>query len=352
MKKGLLILATVALTLTAAAQTTAERRTVLEEFSTAQCQYCPLGVEYIKAGLTERPDVIWIVHHAGFLTDNITVPASSALTYLYVGGSYAPAFMLDRTIPSHPEDPGSPVMGIVDSADLVAYIDEINALPCHTTVQMLDVAFNPADRRLTGRVEGCVSDVFDPEWTLLSVYIVEDSIVLPQASPSGMINNYVHMHAVHGALTEKNGSALDFADDGSFTFPFDVILPSNIVPEHSHLVALVHEFSRGNRAANRVLNATTMETTFTGKPLLGIADHKTGHTELAVFPNPACDYVDVVCNKPIHRITLTDMAGRRPIDKEAHSEAWRVDIRQLSAGVYTLTVVTGHGITSKRIIKK
>ncbi|MBR1550387.1 MAG: T9SS type A sorting domain-containing protein [Bacteroidales bacterium] len=357
MKRLTLILATVALSLATAAQTTIQRRTILEEFSTAQCQYCPLGVEYIKAGLSDRPDVIWIVHHAGFLTDNITVPASSALTYLYVGGSYAPAFMLDRTIPSNPEDPASPVMGVVDSADLVAYIDEINALPCYTTIQLRDVIYDPTERRLTGRAEGCINGQFDPEWTLLSIYIVEDSIRLPQASPNGMINNYIHMHAVHGALTEKNGSTLDFADDGSFSFVFDNILPSSIVPEHSHLVALVHEYSRGNRAANRVLNATTMETTFTGSPLLGIGDTpvhnpRTSSLALHTYPNPADEQVDIVSDSPMHRIILSDMAGRRLIDMKAEGNTWRLAIRQLASGVYTLAVVTDQGIATQKIIKK
>ena len=78
------------------------RNVLIEEFTTEKCQYCPQAAKGLSSFLTTYPDLASRVavacHHAGYGTDWLTIPASSAYCWFYnEGGSvYAPAFMYDR----------------------------------------------------------------------------------------------------------------------------------------------------------------------------------------------------------------------------------------------------------------
>lgn len=72
------------------------KNVVLEEFTTAQCQYCPMGATTVDVIDQAYSRVIPIGVHAGFGTDAMTTTDHSDLYAALGGGSGAPAVMIDR----------------------------------------------------------------------------------------------------------------------------------------------------------------------------------------------------------------------------------------------------------------
>ena len=67
---------------------------LLEEFSTAQCGFCPDG-DIVAAQLVQKyPHLIWVTHHAGFGTDSMTALGSNTIANAFTTG--APMACIDR----------------------------------------------------------------------------------------------------------------------------------------------------------------------------------------------------------------------------------------------------------------
>ena len=334
----------------AAAQPQVQRRSVLEEFSTALCQYCPEGYQIIKKAVDSHPGTIWLVHHAGFMTDDITITASEQLTFLYAANAFAPAYMVDRTIPQVTYNDYSPVWGVDDSARVAGHLDEMAAKPCFTTVDIGEVAYDVATRTVSATVSGRVYEAFDTAITRLSLFLVEDSIVMPQASTTGTISNYLHMHAVRGCATDPTGTPLAFAPDGSYSFPVRYTLPPAAVASHCRLVALVHYYKATNLTKNIVLNAAATEG-YLCSHTAGIAAGAEQTVEMTVSPNPATDHATIVADSPIRSIAVTDIRGRRRVCATAQGEsAYTLDTRGWPSGVYILRLTTDAGPATRKLM--
>ena len=76
--------------------TTVSREVLLEEFTTAPCQFCPDGAVVVEQILASNPAVIAVGEHACFGTDAMTIPEDS--TYCSAFGSGAPTACIDRVL--------------------------------------------------------------------------------------------------------------------------------------------------------------------------------------------------------------------------------------------------------------
>lgn len=335
---------------TLTAQTTVVRTSVLEEFSTALCQYCPNGYQIIKKAIDSHPGTLWIVHHAGFMTDDITIAASERLTFLYASTAFAPAYMVDRTIPEETYHDYSPVWGVDDSARVAGHLDEMAAKPCFTTVEISGVNYDAATHAVSATVSGRIMHQFDTAITRLSLYLVEDSIVMPQASTTGTINDYIHMHAVRGSATDVFGVPLTFAPDGSYSYTINYTLPSVAVASHCRLVALIHYFKSNNLTKNNVLNAAATEG-YLCNHTAGIDEDPNLGSQFTVSPNPASSRVIVNADRPIRCITVIDTYGRCQLrDTQCGSPVYSINCSSWPAGIYLIRLTTEQGTTTRKMI--
>ena len=347
-KKITTLFASFLLAMGVSAQT--QRTSVLEEFSTAYCQYCPEGYKIIKKAIDSHPGTLWLVHHAGFMTDAITIPASERLTFLYGTNAFAPAYMIDRTVPSETYTAYSPVWAVDDSARIASQLDEMAAVPCFTSVAIGDLHYDAATRNVTATISGRMTQPFDTNITRLTVYLVEDSIVLAQASTTGTIDDYVHMHAVRDCVTDIFGEPLSFLPDGTFRYEVNYTVPAKAVASHCRLVALVHYFKATNLTLNAVLNATATDTYLTTHTA-GI-DNSPNLAAFTVYPNPASDYVMIHAAQTIRRIVVSDMVGRQvaayPVPD--NSNEYLLDTRSFAPGLYLVTVSGDKGTSTQKVV--
>lgn len=73
---------------------------------------------------------------------------------------------------------------------------------------------------------------------------------------------------------------------------------------------------------------------------------------VTVYPNPAATRVLVSVSEPVREAVLTDLKGCRLRSYQLHEGENILSIEDLYAGVYILTMQTGEGITTARIVKQ
>lgn len=71
-----------------------------------------------------------------------------------------------------------------------------------------------------------------------------------------------------------------------------------------------------------------------------------------LFPNPASEYVFVDYKKDNYVIEISDAAGKIVLTQKATTAHQRIDLHELSHGVYFIRLVDGEGVTVRRIVKE
>lgn len=71
---------------------------------------------------------------------------------------------------------------------------------------------------------------------------------------------------------------------------------------------------------------------------------------LQVFPNPATEYLHVVSDRTIDQVVLVDAEGRVVLEQPVNKSSTRLQVSNLSQGVYLLRIVAGKDITSKQVL--
>jgi hypothetical protein len=74
------------------------RKFLLEHFTSANCNECPMGMKYIVEYLDKQTTpYIWVSHHAVYGTDEYTIPASNAIAKNYLGINTVPSVVFNRS---------------------------------------------------------------------------------------------------------------------------------------------------------------------------------------------------------------------------------------------------------------
>lgn len=190
------------------------KRVLIEEFSTERCTYCPRAAASLHQLLSESEfdgNILAIVHHVGFSTDWLTIPASNNYLWFYNGGAgstYAPAFMFDR----YSFDNSSPVSNGTDEySSIKQRVSERLSTTPMTALEAIAV-FDPATSRLNIHVEGERIECY--EGNRLTVCVIENNITAKHQA--GVTEEFIHQHVARD-INEIWGAEIDWADD-EFTY--------------------------------------------------------------------------------------------------------------------------------------
>lgn len=246
------------------------RSVLLEHFSTMACSNCPTAHKTIDDALRFRNDVIHVIHHAGFRTDDLTIPASESYLWFYSDGAgsgslYAPGAMLDRTNMSAygATDDSKSTPGPVFSpqrATLGDLIDKRLSTPALLTVGIAN-NYDPATRKLGVKVSGLIPNgsadrlnVSDPRLTIM---LTEDGVPGTQAGVSEPLDGpYIHDCALRCVLTDNiwgDPVTFDGANYQSKEYTFEI--PADWDADQLRIVAFVSDFSQKSTNNCEVLNA-------------------------------------------------------------------------------------------------
>ena len=168
MKRSIIILLLLAgLKMSAETPTFFPRKFLLEHFTSANCNQCPMGMKYIVEYLDKQSTpYIWVSHHAVYGTDEYTIPASNAIAMNYLGMNQVPRVVFNRT-----EQDG---LMVIDAWDIEKLVVKDDTLAEASVV--IEHQFDAATRRLDVTVSGQVANPDRKEY-LLSILIKENGLV-------------------------------------------------------------------------------------------------------------------------------------------------------------------------------
>jgi hypothetical protein len=84
--------------------------------------------------------------------------------------------------------------------------------------------------------------------------------------------------------------------------------------------------------------------------ITGIADDLNLTT--SIFPNPATDFLTITSEHTLRKVNIINQAGQIIKSDRIDERAYRLDVRNLQAGLYILMIETVDGSSSERIVIK
>ncbi len=225
-------------------KTSYPHKILLEQFTTINCVNCPYGGKVLTTAISERDDVVWVAHHVGYGTDELTI--SESRDYLNFGVSGAPAAMVDRTKIPAATDTNYPPFGIgysntIAGAKIVtSYMDYCAAIPAFVSVS-IENEYDPQTRQLSITVNGernAIFNTFYPKANI-SVFLTENGI-LAKTAQSGANKNYVHNHVLRAILTETFGSNIEW-ENNKFTYTTTTTLDEAWIAGRMNVIAIVNK---------------------------------------------------------------------------------------------------------------
>lgn len=229
------------------------RTFLMEHFTTAQCGACPNGMNALRRFFedTTQP-YVWISHHAGFGTDEYTIPENTQMARL-LGVNSAPSIVHNREIQSHGFNfnPGY-LPDMISNDDTLA---EASINIQHT--------FNTATSQLDINVSGQVEVDMDTK-LLLTVLIKESGMVGKQADfvyawqQEGW-KEYMHVRAVRDVITHHFGDTV-YVYDKQYSHALSYTIDQEWLPENCCIVAYLTPINKApiiNATQTPLVEATT-----------------------------------------------------------------------------------------------
>ena len=232
MKRSITILLLLAvIKMSAETPTFFPRKFLLEHFTSANCNQCPMGMKYIVDYLDQQTTpYIWLSHHAVYGTDEYTIPESNAIALNYLGMNSVPSVVFNRT-----KQGGLLVLGAWNIENLVVQDDTV----AEASV-VIDHTYNAATRRLDITVSGQVANP-DRDAYLLSILIKENRLVGEQEDAycswkSAKWQEYMHPRVVRDLVSSTFGDTVKVANQ-SYQYTTSYQLDQAWVPENCCIVA-------------------------------------------------------------------------------------------------------------------
>ena len=232
MKRSITILLLLAvIKMSAETPTFFPRKFLLEHFTSANCNQCPMGMKYIVDYLDQQTTpYIWVSHHAVYGTDEYTIPESNAIAMNYLGMNSVPSVVFNRT-----KQGGLLVLGAWNIENLVVQDDTV----AEASV-VIDHTYDAATRRLDITVSGQVANP-DRDAYLLSILIKENRLVGEQEDAycswkSAKWQEYMHPRVVRDLVSSTFGDTVKLANQ-SYQYTTSYQLDQAWVPENCCIVA-------------------------------------------------------------------------------------------------------------------
>ena len=212
------------------------RKFLLEHFTSANCNQCPMGMKYIVEYLgRQTTPYIWVSHHAVYGTDEYTIPASNAIAMNYLGMNQVPRVVFNRT-----EQDG---LLVIKAWDLDYWNEDGRKVADDTVAEasvVIEHQFDAATRRLDVTVSGQVANPGRKEY-LLSILIKENGLVGRQEDAysswkGAKWQEYMHPRVVRDFVTATFGDTVK-VENQAYSYSTSYVVDDEWVAENCCLVA-------------------------------------------------------------------------------------------------------------------
>lgn len=232
MKKSIIILLLLAgIKMSAETPTFFPRKFLLEHFTSANCNQCPMGMRYIVEYLDKQTTpYIWVSHHAVYGTDEYTIPASNTIAMSYLGMNQVPSVVFNRS-----EQDGLLVIGAWNMENLQVKDDTVSEASV-----VIDHQFDATTRRLDISVSGQVANKERTEY-LLTILIKENGLVGKQEDAycswkGAKWQEYMHPRVVRDMVTATLGDTVK-VENQAYHYSTSYVMDKEWVAENCCVVA-------------------------------------------------------------------------------------------------------------------
>lgn len=331
----------------------ANRKVLLEHFSTANCNNCPEAHKLIEDALIYRSDVVHVVHHAGMGTDFLSIPEhDSYLCFFGTGNVYNPAAMLDRTNMS----PYGATDGVSGSTSGPAFfprratfgsiLDQSLSSPALVTVDIsrnYDAATRKLQVAVSGNVPAGTPSRLKASDLRLNIFVVEDSIYGKQLGAPDT-QHYCHNGSVRKVLTGVWGDAVAFsgADYQTDAYTFDI--PEGWNPGQMHVVAFLANYNKADVNDCQVLNANSVDVTPKAETAIGNTIADGNSVKVAVADGR------LVIFGSYRTADVFDITGRRVAHVSGNTSS--MPLAGMGAGVLIVRVNTAAGVETFKLVSR
>lgn len=73
--------------------------------------------------------------------------------------------------------------------------------------------------------------------------------------------------------------------------------------------------------------------------------------DIAIYPNPVADALNISSGSQISQVTIHDLGGRLVYNMQVNGSALTLNVKDLSQGIYICAIATGNGTVTKKIMK-
>ena len=212
------------------------RKFLMEHFTSANCNQCPLGMKYIAEYLDKQTTpYIWVSHHAVYGTDEYTIPASNAIAMNYLGMNQVPRVVFNRT-----EQDG---LLVIKAWDLDYWNEDGRKVADDTVAEasvVIEHQFDAATRRLDVTVSGQVANPGRKEY-LLSILIKENGLVGRQEDAysswkGAKWQEYMHPRVVRDMVTATFGETVK-VENQTYSYSTSYVIDEEWIAENCCVVA-------------------------------------------------------------------------------------------------------------------
>ena len=345
---------------------TAPKKVLIEEFSTVPCQYCPDGTVILENVLDTYPNAIGVTHHAGYLTDAMTISASEAIASEFASG--APSAGLDRVL-----WPGEREVAISRSMWVSKTASQLNKLsPVDVDVQ---ANWNSSTRQLYITAVANFVDYAYPGDLRMNVFIVEDSVTgtgsgynqvnayntvsgHPMFGKGNPIIGYVHRHVIRAVLDNSWGTAGIISSaptpGQSFSKNYTYTVPASYKENSIHVIAFVSYYDQNGK--REILNSEIADAIASTTNINEITN--TNIFIENIYPNPANEIAALnfhVSENSVVALNAYNALGQEMefMEKSTYTKGTHtlyINTNEYPPGIYTVVIKSGNNFSTKKIL--
>jgi len=340
----------------------ANKKVLIEEFSTAPCGYCPEGHIFLRDIIKDYPNVIGIIHHSGYKSDSMTIPESVTIAEEFAMG--APTACIDRILWP---DKIKVAIGRNEWEDKA-----VEMLSKKAPVEIdLGYSWNEAYRISDIYLDLNFIDYPKPGDMRINIFIMEDSVIglgtgYDQTNYfdddyghefyglGNPIVGYVHQHVIRAVPTSTWGESgiipSNVGPGQKFSRKYVYTVPPMYKAEDMSIIAFVSYFPQNQGESWEILNAEVKHNLLTG-----IKEFNSSVSWIkTIYPNPFSEYAIIEFENPGNKafeINLYDLTGKLLLKQKIYSDKYKLYRKNLSPGIYLIELSEEQTYRAKVIIQ-
>ncbi|MEQ8908054.1 MAG: choice-of-anchor J domain-containing protein [Vicingaceae bacterium] len=353
-----------------------QKTALLEQFTTAVCQFCPDGAWVTTQIADNYQDVSVVSVHSCFGTDAMTnTEATDLCSTLGIGA--APTAMVDRKLyPTETDVAFGRGQGYPNWQNSTWATRSLSQSQLGSAADVtINGTYDPATRSLNADVITSFVDYAEPGDIRVSLLLVEDSVIgsgngynqvnaynaqtgHPYAGAGNPIVGYPHRRVLRDILPSTWGDATviptNYQLNNNYTRNFTLSVPASFDDDNMDIVAVVSLYGGSDLSKYEVINVEEVEMSTL---ITSISENESDVESLKIYPNPSANLTNISLNLSESKemnLTVYDLAGKAVYRKDYGTmvkgkQTINLDVSSFAEGFYFVTLQLGDEQVSRKV---